>query len=136
MSIVDGMVVKVGKQRYIIPTMSIIESIRPSKDAITTVKSKGEVINVRGQLYPMIRLHKLFSIPPVYNNPWEALVILIENNGRIKGVMVDDLLGQQQVVIKNLDKLFKPVKEISGSAIMGDGLVGLILDAEGIINSG
>lgn len=136
MSIVDGMVVKVGKQRYIIPTMSIIESIRPSKDAITTVKGKGEVINVRGQLYPMIRLHKLFGIPPVCNNPWEALIILIENNGRIKGVMVDDLLGQQQVVIKTLGKLFKPVKEISGSAIMGDGLVGLILDAEGIINSG
>lgn len=134
MSIVDGMVVLVGEHRYIIPTISILQSIRPTKKAIITVKKEGELINVRGQLYPLIRLHKLFDVAPVYNKPWEALVVLVESNGRIKGFMVDDLLEQQQVVIKNLGKVFRPVQGISGGAILGDGRVGLILDAESLIS--
>lgn len=135
MSIVDGMVVRVGKERYIIPTIAIIESIRPAMDSIVTVQGEGELINVRGKLHPLIRLHKLFNVKPKKSDPWDALIVLIESNGKIKGVMVDDLLGQQQVVIKSLGKIFKAVKEISGSAIMGDGVVGLILDAEGVVNS-
>lgn len=134
LSIIDGMVVQVGSQRYIIPTVSILESIHPSKEAISTVKKKAELINVRGRLYPLIRLYRLFGIASVRKDPWDALVILIENNGKIKGIMVDDLLEQQQVVIKDLGKIFKPVKGISGGAILGNGNVGLILDAEGIIN--
>lgn len=134
MSIIDGMVAQVGSQRYIIPTVSILESIHPSREAISTVKKEAELINVRGRLYPLIRLYRLFRIAPVRKDPWDALVILIENNGKIKGIMVDDLLEQQQVVIKDLGKIFKSVKGISGGAILGNGSVGLILDAEGIIN--
>jgi two-component system chemotaxis sensor kinase CheA len=135
MAIIDGMIVRVGKERYIVPIVSIRESIKPSEKDITSVTKGEEVVNVRGGLVPLIRLNKLFSVQDSKTTPWEALVVIVEANGKQRGIMVDSLVGQQQVVIKNLGTQLQGIKGISGGAILGDGGVGLILDVEGIIES-
>lgn len=132
LAIIDGIVVNVGDTRYIIPTTSIEESIRPKKEEISTIKNQGEVINMRGNLFPLVRLHKLYNIDTTKTNPWEAIVVIVESEGGRFSILVDELLGQQQVVIKSLGDRFKDVKGISGGAILGDGKVGLILDTSGI----
>lgn len=132
LAIIDGIVVKVGNTKYIIPTISIEESLRPKIEELSTVKDKGEVINMRGNLFPLVRLHKLFNIETKKTNPWEAIVVIVEAEHGRYGLLVDELLGQQQVVIKSLGEKFKNVKGISGGAILGDGRVGLILDVSGI----
>ena len=134
LAIIDGMVIQVGTSRYIVPTISIIESFKPTRDEISTVQGKGEVVRIRENLYPLIRLHKLFNVEPVNVNPWESIVILVEGEGLRGCFLVDDLLGQQQVVIKSLGEVFKGLKGIAGSAIMGDGNVGLILDTGGALS--
>ncbi len=136
LAIVDGMIVRIGKDRYVIPTISIRESVRPSKDSISTYKKKGEMIDVRGHLLPMVRLHRRLGImDAIHENPWEGIVIIVESDGREFGFLVDDLLGQQQVVIKSLDKRFKGLPGISGGTILGDGCVGLILDVSSVAAS-
>ncbi len=134
LAIIDGMIVQVGAEKYIVPMLSIEESIRPKKDDISTVLHRGELINVRGNLLPMVRLHNLYNIKPKKTNPWEALILIVEGEGQRCGLLVDDLLGQQQIVIKSLGEQFRNIKGISGGAILGDGHIGLILDVGGIIN--
>jgi two-component system chemotaxis sensor kinase CheA len=132
LAIIDGIVVNVGNTKYIIPTVSIEESLRPTKEEISTVKGQGEVVNIRGSLLSLVRLHKLYNIDTKKTNPWESIVVVVESAEGRYGVLVDELLGQQQVVIKSLGDRFKDVKGISGSAILGDGRVGLILDVSGV----
>ena len=132
LAIIDGIVVTVGGTKYIIPTISREESIRPTKEDISTVKNQGEVVNIRGSLLSLVRLHKLYNIDTDKTNPWESIVVVVEDTEGRYGVLVDELLGQQQVVIKSLGDRFKDVKGISGSAILGDGKVGLILDVSGV----
>ncbi len=132
MAIVDGMLVKVGAERYIIPTVAISESIQPRADQLTTVTTTGEMLNVRGELIPLVRLHRLFGLADAREDATAALVIIVGTEKEKRGLLVDDLLGQQQVVIKNLDKRLQGIKGFSGSSILGDGLVGLILDVGGI----
>jgi two-component system chemotaxis sensor kinase CheA len=132
LAIIDGIVVNVGGTKYIIPTVSIEESLRPTKEDISTVKNQGEVVNIRGSLLSLVRLHKLYNIETTKTNPWESIVVVVEGAEGRYGVLVDELLGQQQVVIKSLGDRFKNVKGISGSAILGDGRVGLILDVSGV----
>ena len=134
LAIIDGMIVQVGAEKYIVPMLSIEESIRPKKDDISTVLHRGELINVRGNLLPMVRLHNLYNVKPKKTNPWEALILIVEGEGQRCGLLVDDLLGQQQIVIKSLGEQFRNIKGISGGAILGDGHIGLILDVGGIIN--
>jgi two-component system chemotaxis sensor kinase CheA len=81
-----------------------------------------------------VRLHNLYNVKPKKTNPWEALILIVEGEGRRCGVLVDDLLGQQQIVIKSLGEQFRNVRGVSGSAILGDGCVSLILDVGGIMN--
>ncbi|MBI5756147.1 MAG: chemotaxis protein CheA [Nitrospirae bacterium] len=133
LAIIDGMVVQVGGEKYIIPTLSIEESLRPKKEEIITVQNKGELCNLRGNLLPLVRLSRLYNAEPVYKNPWDALLVVVESDGMRSCIMVDELLGQQQVVIKTLGDTFKNVKGISGGAILGDGKVGLILDVRGVM---
>ena len=133
LAVIDGMVVRVGKERYIIPTISIVESIKPLKEQIFTVKGKGEMIKIRDELFPMTRLHTLFNVGQEKVLPWNSLVILVEGEGRKGCLLVDELLGQQQVVIKSLGDGFRNLKGISGGSILGDGRVGLILDTGGIL---
>lgn len=134
MAIVDGMIVKIGAERFIIPTVSIRESIRPKPEEVSTVKREGEMMNIRGRLLPLIRLHRSLKVRnAACDNPCDGLVIIVESDEKAYGLMVDDLLGQQQVVIKNLGKRFKGLPGISGGTILGDGRVGLILDVSGVV---
>ena len=134
LAIIDGMIVQVGPEKYIVPMLSIEESIRPKKEDVSTVQQRGELINVRGDLLPMVRLHNLYNVEPKRMNPWEALILVVEGEGQRCGILVDDLLGQQQIVIKSLGEQFHNIRGISGSAILGDGRVGLILDVGGIMS--
>lgn len=134
LAIIDGMIVQVGEEKYIVPMLSIEESIRPKREDISTVQQRGELINVRGSLLPMVRLHSLYNVKPRKTDPWEALILIVEGEGQRCGILVDDLIGQQQIVIKSLGEQFRNVKGVSGSAILGDGRVGLILDVGGIMS--
>lgn len=133
LAIIDGQIVTVADQRYIIPINSIVGSLRPRADHISTVQNRGEVAVIRGELIPLVRLHRLFAVSGAVDKPQEALLVIVEEGHRKCALMVDDLIGQQQVVIKNLSGLGK-IKGIAGGAIMGDGRISLILDVPGLID--
>ena len=133
LAIIDGMVVRVGDERYIVPTLSVVRSIRPESAEMFTVVKRGEVLSLQGQLIPLIRLHRLFAISGAEKDPTKALAVVVEDEGRQVGILVDELLGQQQIVIKSLGAGMRELPGISGGAIMTDGSVGLILDAGGIV---
>ena len=132
LAIIEGMLVRVGQERYIIPALAILESFRPSKDQYFTVEGKAEMILSRGKLIPLTRLNQIFKVECSFNNPWKGLIVTVEHDGRQMGLMIDELLGKEEVVIKNLGDALKDIKGIAGGAIMGDGKVGLILDMAGI----
>jgi two-component system chemotaxis sensor kinase CheA len=133
LAIIDGMLVRIDKDKFIIPTLSIIESIRPKKKDIYTVEGRGEIVNVRGKILPLVRLNRIFGLKSEKQEPWEGLVVVVESEGNRCCLFVDDLIGQQRVVIKSLGERLRNVKGIAGSAILGDGTVGLILDVAGIM---
>jgi two-component system chemotaxis sensor kinase CheA len=97
---------------------------------------KGEMVKVQDELYPLLRLHERFDVSPHYTNPWEGLVMLIEAEGERCCLLVDELIGLQQVVIKGLDEDLRQDPCLSGCAILGDGCIGLILDANGLVSHG
>jgi len=132
LAIIDGVVVRVSGEKYIIPTLSIIESIRAKEEQLATVVGKGEIFNIRGELLPLFRLHRLFELHGAKENPTEGLIVVLAGDGGNCALLVDELIGKQQVVIKSLDRTFKQLEGISGAAIMGDGRVALILDAQRI----
>jgi two-component system chemotaxis sensor kinase CheA len=132
LAIMDGIIIQIGEERYILPTVFVKETLRPRPEDISTVQKKGDLITVRNTLLPLVRLYELLKLHPKKREPWEALVVIVENDGRQKGLMVDDLLGKQEVVIKNLGETLKETKGVAGATIMGDGRVGLILDVHGI----
>ncbi len=133
LAIIEGMLIRVGKNVYIIPLLSIVESLQPKRDEIKTVKGKGEVIFVRGEYISMVRLYEYFEVDADYKNPWEALVIIVETSGEKLALLIDDLIGQQQIVIKSLDNYITRSRAVSGAAILGDGNVALILDVHGLV---
>jgi two-component system chemotaxis sensor kinase CheA len=135
LAIIDGLIARVGDQRYIFPTLSVCESFRPTPEMISTIYDKGEVVKVRGKLRPMLRLYEYFKITPRTTNPCEALVIVVESANQQRCVLVDELIGKQEVVIKSLDERFKQNKALAGAAILGDGKVGLILDPRALVNA-
>jgi two-component system chemotaxis sensor kinase CheA len=130
---IEGQVVKVGSSRYIIPVKSIVRSFRPTENQVSTIQNKGEMVLVHNDLIRVIRLHKLFGVNEAKQNLQEALFVEIEQNGCKACLLVDELLSQQQVVIKSLGHTLGSIKGISGAAIMGDGRVSLIIDAGGIL---
>jgi two-component system chemotaxis sensor kinase CheA len=133
MAIIDGMIVRVGSERYILPLLSIIESFQPTRNMITTVSGKGETVPFRNRLLPMFRLADLFRVSDAHNDPEEALVVVVEDAGRQVALMVDELLGQNQTVIKNLGEGLKDIEGIAGASIMPDGRPGLIIDVNGLV---
>ena len=133
LAIIDGQVVTVGTSRYIIPINSIACSLRPGREQLSSVQCRGEMVKVQGDLIPVIRLYKLFGAVPATEEPTESLLVVVEDDGRKCGLLVDDLSGQQQVVIKSLGEGLGRVKGVSGAAIMGDGKVSLILDVPGLM---
>lgn len=134
LAVIDGLVVKIGQERYIIPITSIEQSLRPKADQISTVQGRGEQCMIRGQILPLFRLYKLFNVKPKSEDPTETLVVIVQDDQHRCCLMVDELLGQQQVVIKSMGEAVGQVKGISGGAILGDGCVSLILDVPGIVS--
>jgi two-component system chemotaxis sensor kinase CheA len=132
MAITDGMLVKVGNQRYILPTVNIDMSFRPNAETLSTVAGRGEVVVFNGKVLPIFRLHRLFNIKEAVEDPTRGLLIIIGEGSQRCALLVDELVGQQQVVAKSLGDGFGKVQGISGGAILGDGRVGLILDSQGI----
>ncbi|MFW6333885.1 MAG: chemotaxis protein CheA, partial [Desulfosalsimonas sp.] len=133
MAIIDGMIVRVGSERYILPLLSIIESFQPTNEMITSVSGKGETVPFRNRLLPLFRLYTLFGITDAQADPTQALVVVIEDAGRQVALLVDELLGQNQTVIKNLGQGLKDVEGIAGASIMPDGTPGLIIDVNGLV---
>jgi two-component system chemotaxis sensor kinase CheA len=136
LAIIDGMIVKVGKETFILPTTAIRQALRPAKEHYNRVINRGETINVMGQLLPLVRLYEIFGIQPKKEDPCEAIVVVLENGNRSKCLLVDEIIGKAEVVIKSLGTGMKHVKGVSGGAILGDGRIGLILDPEGLFELG
>ncbi|HOK91672.1 MAG TPA: chemotaxis protein CheA, partial [Spirochaetota bacterium] len=133
LAIIEGMLVRVGTSILIIPLLSVIETIQIKREDYKTVEGRGEVILVRGEYISLIRLYELFGIAGNNVNPWDALIVIVESDGEKLGIMIDDLIGQQQIVIKSLDHYISESRAISGATILGDGRVALILDIHGMI---
>ena len=133
LAIIEGMTVRVGNETYIVPLLSILESIQPKPGAIKTLVGKGELINVRETYLPMIRMYEVFSLQPEHIEPTKAILIILETEGERVAVMVDEILGQQQVVIKSMEQNFRKVDGIAGATILGDGTIGFILDVRGLL---
>jgi two-component system chemotaxis sensor kinase CheA len=132
LAIIDGLVVGVGDQRYILPIFAVREMLKPTEDAISTIQGRQEMAMVRGALLPLIRLHQRFGVRPRFEKPWECLLIVSERGGKQFCLMVDELIGKQEVVIKGLGESMSNIAGVAGGAILGDGRVGLILDLEGL----
>ena len=133
MAIVDAMLLRVGREQYLLPTVAIQRSFRPTREVVSTITGREEIIMHHDRLYPLVRLGELFEIEQAAVEPERAMVILIEGGTKRCALMVDELLGQQQVVIKSLGGKLANVPGVSGEAILGDGHVGLILDAAGLL---
>lgn len=133
LAIVDGQTVAVGSERYIVPLVAIVESLQIKPQAANRVVGRGEVFSFRGDYVPVVRLHELFNVKPKTTQLHEGLVMVVEGDGRRVGLFVDDLEGQQQVVIKSMETNYGRVEGVSGATITGEGTVALILDVPGLI---
>ncbi|MBL1293245.1 MAG: chemotaxis protein CheA [Thiotrichales bacterium] len=133
LAILDGQLVSVGKQTYVVPLTSIIESLQIRRDQIKTVAGQAHVYLLRDEYIPIIRLCDVFDIPTRTADIDGGLMVVVEGDGQKAGLVIDDLLAQQQVVIKSLETNFKRVDGISGATILGDGTVAMILDVGGLI---
>ncbi|MEI2385250.1 chemotaxis protein CheA [Breoghania sp. JC706] len=131
LAVLDGMLVAVGREKYILPLTSIVESFKPEQAHVRALTGGGEVVFIRGEYIRLIHLSRIFGVREAVPEAWNGLVVLVEsaNNSKI-GIVVDELIGQQQVVIKSLHDNFEPIPGISGATILGDGRVSLILDVE------
>jgi two-component system, chemotaxis family, sensor kinase CheA len=130
LAIIDGMLVMCGSEKYIIPSLSIVESLRPTEDMVSSAAGRGEVINVRGEILPLVRLHRLLEMQGGERPLTESHVVVVEGMGRKVGLVLDDVLTQQQVVIKPLGNAMGETDFLSGAAILSDGRVGLILNVD------
>ncbi|MCU7835510.1 MAG: chemotaxis protein CheA [gamma proteobacterium symbiont of Taylorina sp.] len=134
LAILDGQLVQVGQETYIIPLVSIIESFEIEPEKVNSIDSANEVYKIRDEYIPMVRLYDMFDIKPVTMNLQDCLLVVVEADGRKVGLLVDDLLSQQQVVIKSLETNYKRIEGFSGATILGDGTIALILDMSGLSN--
>jgi two-component system chemotaxis sensor kinase CheA len=133
LAIIDGLVVAVGGERFILPIFAVKEMLRPAPEMLTTLEGKAEMAMIRGRLLPVIKLYECFDLEPRYRDPAEALLIVSECDGKPFALMVDELTGKQEVVLKSLGVLMRhSPRGLTGCAILGDGKVGLILDVEAL----
>lgn len=135
LAILDGMSIRCGEEVYILPLGFVVESLQPRPEDIKEISGQGRVIKVRGEYLPLIPLYQMFDIVPRFTNPSEGIIVILEADGRKAGLFVDDLVGQQQVVVKNLESNYRKVTGISGATILGDGGVSLILDVSALMRS-
>ncbi len=132
LAILDGLLVQVRSEVYVIPLLSVVESISLEPNEIRMLVSAGEVIMLRGEVIPVISLGSLLQSDTANETAQKHLLVIVEDQGRRLALIVDELLGQQQVVIKNLEANFRKVPGVAGATILGDGCVALILDICGI----
>jgi len=133
LAIIEGLLVQVGGQRFVVPTLAVRESFRPPAGAVTTVQGRGEMVSVRGRLLPLLRLAKRLGIPDAATDVTDGIVMVLEAGADCRCVLVDALVGKQEVVIKGLGETFRDQHDFAGAAILGDGRVGLILDAAALV---
>jgi len=134
LAITDGMVIRIGEQRFIIPTINIDMTFRAEDRDVFTIMGNSEQVSFRGLSIPVVRLHRLFEIDGAVENLLEGTLLVIKNNNKKYALLVDEVIGQQQLVGKSINMMAK-MDHISGGAIMGDGRVGLILDTVALINA-
>ena len=133
LAIIDGLLVGVGNDRYIIPTLSVRESFRPQPGMVSSVHEQGEVVSVRGRQTPLLRLGRYLGTPSRAINPEDGIVIVVESGEAARGLLVDELIGKQEVVVKSLGAAFAKQSMLAGGAVLGDGWVGLILDVDTLV---
>lgn len=133
LAILDGMSIEVGGELFIVPLTLIIESFQPTAEDLTTVRGNGLMVKVRGEYLPVIALHEVFGLKPRLAHVGKGIILIVESEGRRVAMLVDELVGQHQVVIKSLDSNYKKVPGFSGATIMGDGRVALILDVSTVV---
>ena len=134
LAIVDGICVSVASQTFVVPLVNIIESVQPDPSQMKLI-SNEKLLWIRDQYWPLVKLHQKMQIEGAITEPSEAIVMLIESSNKRFGLLVDGLMGQQQVVIKSLEQNYRRVEGVAGATIMGDGQVALILDVESLANS-
>ncbi|HLP25350.1 MAG TPA: chemotaxis protein CheA, partial [Acidobacteriota bacterium] len=135
MAIIDGLVVRVGTDKFILPSTSVQMAMRPPKEAITTVHGTGEVLELRGKILPLHRLHRRFGIPADATQPWDGIVVIVEHSGKVSALLVDEMVSKQEVVIKNLGAFMQGLPGVAGGAILGDGNIALILDPASLLQA-
>jgi two-component system chemotaxis sensor kinase CheA len=132
LAIIDGMLVRVGDQRYVIPTTAVQRAFKPDREACFTVERKGEMVKEKDHLIPLIRLNELYGKKKSLQPVWESLVVVVESEDEKRALLIDELLGKDEYVIKSLGANLEGIKGFAGGAILSDGRVGLILDVHGI----
>ncbi len=134
LAIMDGMSVGVGDECYILPLGSVVESFQITADTIRTIGGSGRVVRVRDEYMPVVDVEQVFQVPRRNSEQRSDIMVVVEADGRRAALLVDELLGQQQVVVKNLESNYRRVDGISGATIMGDGRVALILDIASLVH--
>jgi len=135
LAILDGMSIKVGDEIYILPLGYVVESLQPNPEDIKEIAGQGRVIRVRGEYLPLIPMYQIFDITPHITDPAQGILVILESEGRKAALFIDELVGQQQVVVKNLESNYRKVAGISGATILGDGGVALIIDVAALLRS-
>jgi two-component system chemotaxis sensor kinase CheA len=135
LAILDGLVLGVGTERFVMPIVAVRESLRPVPEQVHNLMGRPRMIQVRDKLIPLVWLAELYGIQGRETDTCRAVVVIIEDDGHLVGVVVDQLVGKQEVVIKSLGEAFGQMSFVAGGAILGDGRVGLIMDAHGIVGS-
>lgn len=135
LAILDGMSIRSGEEIYILPLSFVVESLQPAPEDVRDIAGRGRVLKVRGEYLPLIPLYQMFDIEPRHRDPCDGIVVILETEGKKAALFVDELVGQQQVVVKNLEANYRKVAGISGATIMGDGGVALILDVAALVRS-
>jgi two-component system chemotaxis sensor kinase CheA len=133
LAILDGQLARVGEEVYVVPIVSIVETIEVRKELVNSIASRAEVFRLRDDYLPIVRLYELFGIRPEHTELLDGLLMIVEADGKRVGLFVDELMSQQQVVIKSLESNFRPVAGLAGATMLGDGRVALILDIPGVI---
>jgi len=133
LAIIEGLLVGIGEERYVIPTLSVRESFRPLPGMVTQVQGRGEVVSVRGRLTPILRLGRHLNTPHTALDATQGIIVVVEAGQDSRCLLVDQLIGKQEVVIKSLGEMFRHQTEFAGAAILGDGRVGLILDINALV---
>ncbi|MGH8520150.1 MAG: chemotaxis protein CheA [Gammaproteobacteria bacterium] len=133
LAILDGQLVRIGRHIYIIPLVSIVESLQVAPKCVSRIAGKGEIYKLRAEYLPIIRLYKVFNVIPDNERIESGILVVVEDDGQRAGIYIDELLAQQQIVIKSLETNYTRVPGISGATILGDGTVALILDVPGVV---